>query len=450
VANSSGDRAIHDRDRGDYGETVPASKPQGRPSRSLLLGGAIVFLAVLAVFGVTAFFYPSVPRVLVMAVGPERSAYAAFGERYREILARQGVELTVLHTHGSVENLALLRNSKADIALVQSGLTDPQQSPELVSLGTIGYEPLWIFYRGPQAARSQDQLLGKRVAIGPPGSGTRPLALELAARNGIDESNSKLFSFPHAEAAERLLAGDIDAMIMVAPAEDPTVRKLLTAPDVSLLPVLRANTYAMLYPYLTKVVLPAGYADLAHDRPPTDVPMIATKASLIVRRHVQSAVQYLLMDAAEQIHSRPGAFQKVGEFPAAEGMDVPLSNDARQFYKSGLPFLQRYLPLWLAVLVQQLALTVLPIAAVAYPVFRALPAIYGWGVRRRISMLYGELKLLDLSLENHSRDKRSALSDLARLEHRVTHLRVPSSFEPLLYTLRQDIALVRARLDQPA
>jgi hypothetical protein len=178
--------------------------------------------------------------------------------------------------------------------------------------------------------------------------------------------------------------------------------------------------------------------------------MIATKASLIVRRHVQSAVQYLLMDAAEQIHSRPGAFQKVGEFPAAEGMDLPLSNDARQFYKSGLPFLQRYLPLWLAVLVQQLALTLLPIAAVAYPVFRALPAIYGWGVRRRIFMLYGELKLLELTLENQGPAGRSAMADLAKLEDRAAHLEVPTSFAPLLYTLRQDIALVRARLDQPA
>jgi hypothetical protein len=272
----------------------------------------------------------------------------------------------------------------------------------------------------------------------------------LGARNGIDEGNSKFLSLPHAEAAERLLAGDIDAMIMVASGEDPTVRKLLTAPDVSLLLVARANTYAMLYPHLTKVILPAGYADLAHDRPPTDVPMIATKASLIVRRHVQSAVQYLLMDAAEQIHSRPGAFQKVGEFPAAEGMDLPLSNDARQFYKSGLPFLQRYLPLWLAVLVQQLALTLIPIAAVAYPVFRALPAVYGWGVQRRIFMLYGELKILELAVENEGPARRSAMADLDKLEDRAAHLQVPTSFAPLLYTLRQGIALVRARLDQSA
>jgi hypothetical protein len=155
-----------------------------------------------------------------------------------------------------------------------------------------------------------------------------------------------------------------------------------------------------------------------------------------------------LLEAATQLHGRPGVFQKVGEFPAAEGTDLPLSDDARQFYKTGVPFLQRYLPLWLAVLVEQLAITLLPLVALGYPLLRMLPAAYDWSVRQRIATLYGQLKLLELSVENQRREQPAALSDLERLEHRVAHLRVPSSFAHLVYGLRQDINLVRERLLQ--
>jgi hypothetical protein len=219
---------------------------------------------------------------------------------------------------------------------------------------------------------------------------------------------------------------------------------------VRLLPLRRADAYVAFYPELSKVVLPAGFADLTRDRPATDVPIVAVKTNLVVRRDLPSPVQYLLLEAATRIHAAPGVFQKAGEFPAEEVTDLPLSEDARDFYKSGSPLLQRHLPLWLAILVKQLAITLIPVAAVAYPLLRTLPGIYGWGMRRRIYMLYGELKLLELTLEDRDRANRAAaLSDLSRLEHRAAHLRVPISFAHLLYTLRQDIGIVRATLTRP-
>jgi TRAP transporter TAXI family solute receptor len=386
-----------------------------------------------------------------MATGAEGGGYAELGERYKPLLARQGVDLTVLPTPGSIENLAMLRSldSHVSVALVQNGLTDAQRSPDLVSLGTVAYVPLWIFYRGPQASHDQmEHLRGKRVSIGPDGSGTRQLALELLARNGIDDSNTKFLPSAPSEAAEQLIAGNIDAAVMLAGPEAATVQRLLASPDVKLLSLGRADAYVALYPFLTTVVLPAGFADLANDRPPSDVKMIAVKMSLIVRRDLQSAAQYLLLEAATQVHSQAGVFQKAGEFPAAEATDLPLSGDAQQFYKTGVPFLQRIFPLWFSVFVEQMAVTLLPVAAVGYPLLRTLMAAYAWGVRRRIAMLYGELKLLELSLENHNLDRHSAMSELARLEHSVAHLLVPSSFAHLQYGLRQDISLVRERLGQ--
>jgi TRAP transporter TAXI family solute receptor len=432
--------------------TAPATRPRRLGRRFLLLGAAIAGLVlVAAVFGVATFLYPMLPRNVVMATGVAGTGYGDFGERYRQIMARQGVQLKVLATSGTFENLAMLRSGRSgvNVALVQNGLTNPQQSPELASLGTIAYVPLWIFYRGPEASREDlRHLRGIRLSVGPTDSSMRQLALELLARNGVDASNTELLPFTPAEAAAHLAAGDIDAAMMLADPEAPAIKQLLVAPDVHILSLTHAEAYVALYPFLTTVLMPAGYADLAHDLPPADVRLIAVKMSLLVRRDLQPAVQYLLLEAATQIHGGPGVFQKAGEFPAAEGTDVPLSADAGQFYKTGVPFLQRYLPLWLAVLVEQLAITVLPLAAIAYPLLRMLPAAYDWSVRRRIATLYGELKLLELSIENRRQERPAALSDLERLEHRVAHLRVPSSFAHLFYGLRQDINLVRERLLQ--
>lgn len=426
-------------------------RPRLHPSHYLIISAAIIVLVALAA-GLIAFFHPAVPRLIVMATGTEGGAYAEFGERYRQFFAREGVRLTVRHTRGSVENLAMLRdpNHGASIGFVQSGTTSPQQSPDLVSLGTVAIEPLWIFGRATQAPRDGlAELRGMRVAIGPAQSGMQRLARELLAQNGINGGNTELLSLTAANAATQLFAGNIDAAMIVASASAPVVQQLLASPEIVLLSLKRADAFVARYPYLSKVVLPEGFADFENDRPRADVEMVAVKTNLIVRRDLPSPVQYLLLEAATQIHSHPEVFQKAGEFPAAEETDLPLSEDAVQFYKSGPPLLQRNLPLWLAILIKQLAITLLPIAAIAYPLLRALPAAYAWRMRRRILTLYGELKLLELALEEHGRERGAAeLSDLSRLEYRAAHLRVPTTYVHLLYTLRQDIDLVRIKLDR--
>jgi TRAP transporter TAXI family solute receptor len=417
------------------------------PPRYLLISAAIVMLVGLAA-GVSVLLRPAVPRVIVMATGAEGGAYVEYGKRYQEFFARRGVQLTVLRSSGSVENLMMLNRGKASIAFVQSGLTTSRQSPDLASLGTVSIEPLWIFCRA--GCKRLDLLRGKSVSVGPLGSGNRSLALELLARSSINERNTVLLPLTADQAATRLISGDgLAAALIVASSQAPAVRRLLASPQVRLLSLQRASTYVAFYPYLSKVVLPAGFADLRHDRPAADVPMVAVKTNLVVRRDLPSAVQYLLLEAASRIHAEAGAFQRAGQFPADQTTDLPLSEDARDFYRSGSPLLQRDLPLWLAILVKQLAIVLIPAAAVGYPLLRTLPAIYAWGMRRRTYMLYGELRQVELALEDREQGNRSvALSDLSRLEHRAAHLRVPSSFAHLVYTLRRDIGAIRARAMQ--
>jgi len=410
------------------------------------LGCLVAFAVLLAVFS------PAPPRTIVMATGTPGSAYAAFGEQYRDLLARHGVTVELVATNGAVENLRRLSDagSGVSVAFAQGGLTDSRQSPDLESLGTLFYEPVWIFYRGKLPSNAAAFFKGRRISIGPEGSGTRHLALELLSALELDLSTGTALGLPAVEAGQALLAGEIDVAVMVAPWDSAVVRQLLASAQVNTINFPRADAHVALRPYLNKLVVPQGVADMARNRPPHDLVLMGPKGSLVVRKDLHPALQYLLLDAASQIHSRAGIFSKAGQFPAAEPVDLPLSDQARQFYRSGAPFLQRYLPFWLAVFVARLLVLLIPIVGVAYPLFRLLQALYGWGMRRRIFTLYGELKFLEAALESTSTgvpvdDIRARL---ARLEGRANHMRVPIGFAHMLYTLRVHINLVRARLDR--
>ena len=235
--------------------------------------------------------------------------------------------------------------------------------------------------------------------------------------------------------------------MMVSSWESPVVQRLLGARNVHLASIKRADAYTALYPYLNKLVLPAGVGDMVNNRPPAPVVLLAPEASLVVREDLHPAIQYLLLDAASQIHSGPAIFQKGGEFPSAESGGLPLSQYARNFYKVGRPFLQRYFPFWLAVLLGNLLLLLIPVVGVLYPLLQVMPAVYGWGIRRRIIRLYGELKFLENELERAGmQGKNDLVERMDQLENRADHLRVPVSYVHMLYALRRAIDMVRSRI----
>jgi TRAP transporter TAXI family solute receptor len=410
---------------------------------TLILTGAAIWLAVVLIG-------PPPPRSIAMATDPEGSVSAELGARYREILATNGIEVRLVPSVGAVENVARLRDPKSGIsvAIIPSGITSHKESPELASLGTLFYEPLWFFYRSSSGMQKHEDLRGRRISIGPEGSGTHALSLIFLARVGVIDQTATLLPLPPQEASDKLRRGEIDAAAMLAPWESPIVNQLVATADLQLANVARADAFVALFPFLNKVVLPAGVGDMMHNRPPTDVTLIAPKASLIVRTDLHPAIQYLLLEAAVQIHSGPGMFRKAGEFPAAQAIDLPLSDNARQFYKTGPPFLQRHLPFGAAVLVQQLLVILIPVLGIMYPLLRFLPAVYAWAMRRRVFRLYGELKYLEDQLISRSANQNvdDLISRLDRLEDRASRFRLPVSFRPLLYALRLHIDLVHQRL----
>jgi TRAP transporter TAXI family solute receptor len=411
---------------------------------------AIVVSAVVVLVAAFLVLRTLPPRIVVMATGTEGGAYHEVGKRYQEILARAGVALRLRQTGGSVENAALLRDPRSgvSIGLIQGGSLGETDVSALESLGTVFYEPLWLFYRSELRGAGLEGLRGRKVSIGPEGSGTRVLALELLKRQGIDRQVGELLPFGAQVAGEKLLAGEIDAAIILLSWDSPVIKRLLADERVEVASFPHTDAYVALYPYLNKVVVPAGLGDLAKNRPTTDVALFAPKASLVVRKDLHSAIQFLLLTAAVEIHSGPGVFQRAGQFPAAEAIDVPMSGDALQFYKSGRPFLQNYLPFWMASLVGRLLIVLIPILGVLYPLMRFLPAFYGWIMKSKISRLYGELRMLEDRMEagKPGHDRSKIIAELDRLEQQANHLRVSTGYASMLYMLRNHIALVRERL----
>jgi TRAP-type uncharacterized transport system substrate-binding protein len=390
---------------------------------------------------------PTPPRSVTMATDPEGSVNADLAKRYREFFSRNGIDLKLVPLIGAVESLTRLQDPKSDIiiAILPGGLTSPSHSPHLVSLGTCYYEPLWLFLRGQSLERS-DQLRSLRLSIGPEGSASHKFSVEFFGRVGIiDQKSATLHSFTPAETIERLHRGELDGAVLLDTWDSPFVQELLITDDVSLQSIRRADAFVSLYPHLNKLMLPAGIADLAKNRPPADVLLLAPKASLVVRRDLHPAIQYLLLVAAEEIHSPPGVFHKAGEFPAPESIDLPLSTQARQFYKTGSPFLQRHLPFWLAVLVDQLLVLTIPLLGVLYPLLRFAPAIYGWAGRRRIYGLYSDLKRLEdqLAAVPPAGTAKDFIERLNQMEDRASRQSVPASVRPQLYWLRLHIEMVR-------
>jgi TRAP-type uncharacterized transport system substrate-binding protein len=400
---------------------------------------------------------PSVPqRSVVMAMYPEGSLSAELARHYQGILVRKGINLELKASAGAVESVALLKNPKSGItiALVPGGITTEEESPELVSLGTLFYQPLWVFSNRHLRQDHEEFLrvhMPLRISIGPEGSSSRTLSLTLLGRAGvIDRKSDILLPYTPSESAQKLIRGEIDVAIFLDGWESPSVQQLLHAKDVSLESILRADAFVALYPYLSKLVLPAGAVDMVTPKPPSDVLLIAPKSSLVVREDLDPAIQYMLLEAAAEIHSTPGMFRDVNQFPAPEPIDLPLSSYAQQFYKTGTPFLLRHLPFWLAVLLAQPVVWLIPALVILFPVFRLAPAMYDWFEKRRVYMLYSELRQVEEEMSGPAsgQGREDFLERLDRLNDRASRLSVPTPFKPLVYSLRLHIDMVRKEAER--
>jgi TRAP-type uncharacterized transport system substrate-binding protein len=413
----------------------------------------LVALAAIAVAVKAARFAP--PKTIHFAGGPEGSGYRNQAEKYQKILARDGVKLEIVSTRGALDNLEKLANPavKVDVGFVQGGLAEGRDLPHLVSLGSVYPQPLMVYCRAPEPVEMLSQLKGKRIAVGPEGSGTRVLALKLLKANEMDGPPTTLLELTGDDAAKQLVAGTIDAAFLMGDSATPAVmRSLRGVPDIQLASFRQADGYLRKFRFLSKLTLPEGAMDLAKDYPPRTLSLIGPTVELVARDDLHPALSDLLIRAAREVHGSPGLYRNAGEYPAPLARDFPISPDAERYYKSGEQFLYKRLPFWLASLVDRLLVVVLPLLVVIVPATRLAPAIYRWRIRSRIYRWYGALMAIEREMRGDKTPEqkervRARLDEIARA---VSELRTPPSFADQLYVLRDHVAAVRRRLDVAA
>ena len=440
-------------------EAVKRRRPPRTISwRDVLTVGLPVVLVVVAAFALAAKLMQSAPPSHIrMVSGPPDSSYRTLAERYKKIIEAHGVKVELVASAGALDNLQQLAHPKStiDVGFVQGGLTDGVDIARLVSLGTVFTQPLMVYYRLPQEIDRLTALRGKRVAIGPPGSGTHALALKLLKANEMDETSATL-SNEHGQDAARLLAeGKLDAAFLMGDSATPQVmRGLREAAGVRLMSFRQAEGYVRRLKFLTHLTLPEGAMDLGKDYPSEAVSLVGPAVELCARKDLHPAVSDLLIAAAREIHSGPGLYRKAGEFPAPLEHDFPISADAERYYKSGGQFLYKRLPFWLASLVDRVLVVVVPLFVIVVPATRAAPSLYRWRVRSRIYRWYGALMAIEreMTLARSPEDRQAIAHKLDDIQHAVDEIKTPLSFADQLYVLRDHVAMVRRRLaeSQPA
>jgi TRAP transporter TAXI family solute receptor len=422
---------------------------------------AVVVGVVLALLAST--IHPAPPRHLRMATGAAGGFYFSSGEALRAKLATYGVDLELVPSSGSAENVSLLDRADGgvDAAIVQGGVgIDEADAGALQSVGGFFYEPLWLFTRRSADAKGFDQdllgLRGRRVAVGPEGSGVRALAALLLQENGLAGEALTLSPLGGIDAAHALERGEVDAVIFVTSPTTGYVHELLENPAVQLVDFARAPAYARRHPFLSAVTLPRGVVDLGKDAPSQDVTLIAPAASIVVRKDLHPAIQSLLIQAGSEVFRRGDVVSAPGTFPSRDLVSFPLSSEAARYYTRGGPtFLRRYLPFWAANLVERLWVLVIPAATLLYPLVKSAPPIYRWRIKRRILRWYRELRRLEE--EGREAAGPTAVSDvrarLRRLLHEVGGIKIPLDYTDDVYRLRTHIRLVYdliTEMGQPA
>ncbi len=413
-----------------------------------------LLICVAAVWFASRYVKPAPPKSFVISAASKGSPYYELALRYKDEVAKKGVTLDVRESGGSFDNLKTLKNPDSGVqaGIVQGGLANSLDAPGLVSMGRLLTEPVWIFYHFADKLDHITQLKGKRILIGPEGSGTASLARKLLEANGITAENSTLIAMQLPDYVDALANGKADAGFLVLGAEAKTVQRLLRQPGTSLMNMAQADALIQRYPYLSPVTLRQGVVDFANNIPPSDTSLVATRAMLLVREDLHPALVTVLAEAVHAVQAAPtltstgeSRLFALGTDALADDPEFPMAEDAVRVYKSGPSFFQRVLPFWLANLLDRAKILILPLIGIILPLIRLVPITYNWRMRRRILYWYRELKSLENNLPkaaplNLIEEKER---ELERIEEGVRKISVPIHFSADLYNLRDHVEFVR-------
>jgi TRAP transporter TAXI family solute receptor len=416
----------------------------------ILLGivGATVSLGLFLLF---SYIEPPPPKIVKISTGAPTGAYYKYAKLYAEKLKRHGVTLEVLESGGTAENLKRLNDPKSGVtvAFVQTGITDGEQNPDLESLASIAYEPVWVLSNQGSKLEKPIDLKGKKIAIGPDGSGTQPVALEILKANGIDASNTGLVRMSAAESLALLKNKQIDAVITIAAPSAPLIQQAFLD-ELSVLEFEQADAYVRRYPWMAKVTLPKGSSNLATNSPTKDIQLIGANTNLVTRSDIHRAVAFLLLDVASEVHAAPGPVHDLKQFPNDKSLQFAQSDESVRFFKTGRPFLQRYLPFWLANLAERILVSIVPILAIGIPLIKIIPAFFEYREKAALLQLYEDVFQMEYDPKFNALATAQRLEKVNAIESRIGQLNIGASHHPSIYQLRLHLEDVRRKLNLPA
>ena len=414
----------------------------------LIIVAPAALLIVSAFWLASRFVQPAPPSSFVFSAGAEGGAYYRYALQYKKILERDGIRLDVIPSAGSLENLTRMRGAtpQASAGFAQGGTTLPEDSNNMLSIGRVFYELVWVFHRLPAGTNQLTQLRGKRIAVGAVNSGTNQLAMQLLKLSEVTTENSTLIAMPAKDALEKLNAGELDAAFLVAGPEAEILQQPLRAKDIELMSLAQADAYAMRLSYLSRITLRQGVVDLKENIPARDVAMIGAGAVIAVRDDLHPALQFALAQAAAEVHKRPSIIHAENYFPQSQSSELPMSPVAERFHKSGPPFFQRYLPFWIAVWMDRLIVLLIPILTILVPLIKIVPMIYSWRIRKRLWRWYDRLKTLERAMSEHPENHAQHQTEMAAIDEAVWAIPVPVEYSEQYYNLRSHAEYVQRRL----
>ena len=411
--------------------------------------GLVLFVFMLAAVIAWSLLPAPLPEVVHFGTGPVGGHYARFGEALRKEVAKQGIELELITTTGSMENIRLLADGEIDIALVQGGIQGDAPDAQLESIASVFYELVLVVERADWDA---SHIEGGRIAIGPPGSGANALARQLLDDQGVRDGvppGTRLVEIGGQKAAEALRAGEVDSGVFVTPLESPAARELFTDPGLRVTDLTLAEAFTRHYHYLRRIVIPAGLLDLRLEVPPADVQAIATTASLVIGPDAHRALIPLLIESARASLRQWGLLAAPGEFPSALGVEAPLAPEARQFFDRGPSFFYRWLPFRYASAATRLTIFLIPLLTLLYPLFRLAGPAYRTLIRRRVYRWYRVLQKIETKMDSNvdAASLPQIRKEIERIDDQIRHTHVPASYGASLFELRVHHRLLVDRLE---
>lgn len=411
-----------------------------------------IILLVIASFYITSqFIQPSPVKELTIATGSKSGNYYQTALEYKKLLEKEGVKINILESHGSIENIKLINENKADIAFIQNGTITSSQTNHISTLASIYYEPLWVFYKNDGYSMEYIiQLISKKISIGKEGSGTKDLASRILKENGINKENSQILNYSSSKSKELLLKGEIDAMFVVTSHESKVVKELLANPKINVLSFKRAKAYSRKYTFLESLTLYEGTLDLYKNLPDENINLLSTTANLVVKEGVSEELLRLFLKKVKEVHKNKDLFAKQNQFPNLNNMKLETNETAQKYFTNGDTWLEKIFPYWVASNIDRLKILIIPLLTLMIPLFKGVLPLYQWSMRSKIYRWYDELMQYDIKIELLNKDElKNELEKLENLQKEIRdETKVPLSFMGEYYNLIMHMDLIIKKYHQ--